>query len=100
MGGGGVAPKGAQLYSFPALAAQEWLSRSPLRGALPQAIEFWMLDGKLGNLGAKKAQKHGFDWHQGYGGGALVNAPKEKWGEMRENGEKWGGIGGNGLSHH
>ena len=28
------------LCSFPASAAQEWLSLSPLRGALPKAIEF------------------------------------------------------------
>ena len=43
---------------------------------------FWMLDGKMGNFGAKKAKKHGFDWQQGYGGGALVKAPREKWGKM------------------
>ena len=32
---GGVAPKGSS-----AQLAQEWLSLSPLRGALPKAIEF------------------------------------------------------------
>ena len=41
-----------------------------------------MLNGKMGNFGAKKAKKHGFDWQQGYGGGALVKAPKEKWGKF------------------
>ena len=50
-------------------------------------VKFWMLDGKMGNFGAKK---HGFDWQQGYGGGALVKAPKEKWGKMGKRGEKWG----------
>ena len=39
-----MAPKGSQgttcLCSFPASAAQEWLSLSPLPGALPKAIEF------------------------------------------------------------
>ena len=33
------------------------------------------------------------------GGGALAKAPKEKWGEMGENGGKWGKwgkVGGNG----
>ena len=55
---------------------------------------FWMLDGKMGNLGAEKVKGHGFDWQQGYGGGgALVKAPKEKWGEMVENGGKWGEMG-------
>ena len=41
---GGGTPKGGRgttcLCSFPASAAQEWLSLSPLRGALPKAIEF------------------------------------------------------------
>ena len=45
-----------------------------------------MLDGKMGNFGVEKVKKHGFDWQQGYGGGALVKAPKEKWG-------KWGKMG-------
>ena len=58
--------------------------------------KFWMPDGKMGNFGAEKVKKHGFDWQQGYGGGALVKAPKEKWGETGENGEKWGKMGGNG----
>ena len=35
-----------------------------------------MIDGKLEKFVAKKAQKHGFDWQQDYGGGALVKAPK------------------------
>ena len=55
-----------------------------------------MLDGNTGNFGAKKAKKHGFDWQQGYGGGALVKAPKEKSGKMGESGEKWGEMGENG----
>ena len=46
----------------------------------------------MGNFGAEKIKKHGFDL--GYGGrGALVKAPEEKWGEMGEmgeNGGKWG----------
>ena len=50
--------------------------------------KFWMLDGKMGNLGAEKVKKHGFDSQQGYGGGALAKAPKEKWGKMGENGGK------------
>ena len=41
-----------------------------------------MLNGKMGNFGAKRAKNHGFDWQQRYGGGALVKAPKEKWGKM------------------
>ena len=56
-------------------------------------LPYSMLDGKMGNLGAKKAKKHGFDWQQGYGGGALVKAPKEKWGKMGKSGGKWGGMG-------
>ena len=51
-----------------------------------------MLDGKMGNFGAKKAKKHGFDWQQGYGGGALVKAPKEKWGKVGGNGGKGGNL--------
>ena len=41
--------------------------------------KFWMLDGKMGNFGAKKAKKHNFDWQQGCNRDALVKAPKEKW---------------------
>ena len=41
-----------------------------------------MLDGKMGNFGAEKLKKHGFDWQQGYVGGALVKAPEGKWGGM------------------
>ena len=26
--------------------------------------EFWMLNGIIGNLGAEKVKKHGFDWQQ------------------------------------
>ena len=46
-----------------------------------------MLNEKMGNLGAEKVKKHGFDWQQGYGGGALVKAPKEKWGKVGEMGK-------------
>ena len=35
------------LCNFPASAAQEWLSRSPLRGALPKAIEFVPIAGVM-----------------------------------------------------
>ena len=56
-----------------------------------------MPDGKMGNFGAKKVKKHGFDWQQGYGGGALVKAPKEKWGDkwgkVGKSGGKWGEMG-------
>ena len=46
--------------------------------------KFWMLDGKMGNFGAEKVKKHGFDWQQGYGGGV-------HWQKLpRKNGEKWG----------
>ena len=37
---------------------------------------------KWGILGLKRPKKHGFDWQQGYGGGALVKAPKQKWGKI------------------
>ena len=41
VGGGSQGGWGTtRLCSFPALAAQEWSSLSPLRGALPKAIEF------------------------------------------------------------
>ena len=55
---------------------------SPIFPHFHQCGKFWMLDGKMGNLGAEKAKKHGFDWQQGYGGDALVEAPEEKWGEI------------------
>ena len=49
---------------------------------------FWMLDGKMGNLGAEKVKKHGFDWQQGYGGGGV------HWRKLpRNNGGKWGKMG-------
>ena len=48
-----------------------------------------MLDGKMGNFGAKKVKKHGFDWQQGYGGGV-------HWRKLqRKSGGKWGKVGEN-----
>ena len=48
-GGGGGGSQGGWgttcLCSFPASAAQEWSSLSPLRGALPKAIEFALHSG-------------------------------------------------------
>ena len=55
-----------------------------------------MLHGKMGNLGAEKVKKHGFDWQQGYGGGCIGESPREKMGGMGGNGGKWGELGGNG----
>ena len=51
---------------------------------------------KWGILGAEKLKKHGFDWQQGYVGGALVKAPEEKWGKMGGNGGEMGQNGGGG----
>ena len=45
--------------------------------------------------GLKGPKKHAFNWQQGYGGGALVKAPKEKWGKMGKSGGKWGKMGEN-----
>ena len=48
----------------------------------------------MGNLGAEKAKNQGLGWQQGCGGGALVKAPEEKWGEMgKAPEEKWGEMG-------
>ena len=57
--------------------------------------EFRLFGGKMGNFGAEKAKNQGFGWQQGCGGGggALAKAPEEKWGNMRENGGKWGEMG-------
>ena len=52
--------------------------------------KFWMLDGQMGNLGAEKVKKHGFDWQQGYWGVHWLKLPRKnggKWGKMWENGE-------------
>ena len=49
------------------------------------------------NLGAEKAKNQDSGWQQGCGGGALVKAPEEKWGEMgKAPEEKRGKMGGNG----
>ena len=49
----------------------------------------------MGNFGAEKAKNQGFGWQQGCGGGggALAKTPEETWGNMGENGGKWGEMG-------
>ena len=42
-----------------------------------QCGKFWMLDGKLGNLGAEKVKKQGLIGNKATGG-ALVKAAEEK----------------------
>ena len=65
----------------------KWADFGKVGGNGEKCGKFWMLGSKMGNFGLKKVKKHGFDWQQGYGGGgAMVKAPEEKWGEMGENG--------------
>ena len=69
-GGGGVT-KGwgtTCLCSFIASAVQKWSSLSPLRGALPKAIEFYSA-----RLAPLNTQPH---WGGG-GGGALLDLPTQ-----------------------
>ena len=46
---------------------------------------------KMGNFGAEKVKKHGFDWQQGHGGGGCIGESSQ--GKMGGNGGKRGKMG-------